>query len=485
MVFKLISHNRKEFWRSPFLNEKLLEIFFKVLLVAWLSSSVLSTIFEAHFQLKAGNDIAAKTIGAGILVYLFAEILFRSLFQSFPKMNLVPYLALPVGKTTILKSFLIRSFLTPFFWLPFIFLAFANIFIFKYFPSQIFLFNALIISGVLLNHSFAYFLKIMQAKKNTLNYLFLATLMIAFSLHYFKIIDGFQLLERTFALILKFSIVIFIPFLLAGLSYYSLFKMREVIFEQNTSASIHARRLPIQFFSRFGEIGKQIDFELNMLTRLKAMISQFTIGLLFLIYPFIVKANLTDSSIFLAVVGIFSTYIIPMVSFITFSWHTYHFEALDFYQSPAIIIKAKYYTYGLIGLLFLILGIIVYSFYQPKLIPYTIVGFAYNFTFLLPLMLYLGIKYLKPKEPYQLSWMNSSMGFEAEVLIFSIVIFLGIMIPFLLSKWFLGDDKYGLFVLIAVCIILFAFRNRFFESLAREYKKRKYQNFYKYKSFRQ
>jgi len=278
-----------------------------------------------------------------------------------------------------------------------------------------------------------------------------------------------------------------IPILLSiGLVYTILKKIPKQL-SKSPESGIQEKTLPVQFFSRFGPIGKQIDYEIIMSLRLKAVKNLVLTSLIWIAYPLLINSTMgEDGSIvnFLNVImGMFVSYGMVQYASYAFSWHTYHFNALQMNQKIQHILWGKYWFVIMVGLLSCILGTVFYSFIAKSFIPFIWSGFIYNIAITLFLSFYFSIKYAKPKNPYKSSPIYSNnQDFNFETMVLSVVYVLGIIVPYAIGR-LIWNHQIGLLCIFIISLLFIAFNRYFIGLIQKLFQKNRYTIYNKFKQF--
>ena len=488
MLIKLLKHSWQNFWRSPFVGEKIFLIVLKLILFFSFALTLFGILGISELLINEGKlQVTIHEIGALVLVYVLFDWVIRYLLQSFPETKLTPYLALPIGRQTIVKSIIIRSFLSVFFFVPFLVLLPLNIFLSRHFEGSIELFNLnlFLIGSSLFNHFLLLFVKYKARKHQYIPYIFIAVLVI---LTFFQMKEWINLapvfisvsefiFSRLFISVLPF--VLLVPLvIMIGNSFLQFLKVER-------QENINEKILPIQLFSNYGKLGQIIDFELNMMTRLKATRGFLLFGLIWIAYPLLLGLNSDTVSIpfMVPLAAIFVSFGMVQLAQFALAWHTYHFDAILLQQQPERLLKGKWIAFTLIGLIFTFMGIVFYAFVAPWFIPYLIVGFLYNVGFTTPITLYLGIKYPRTKDPYSGNVFRSEINFQPEMLIYGLVMVAGIFIPFYLGKLIVQADWAGIMFIFLFSLLCLAFYQKVLKELVNVFQQAKYKVYQKFRAF--
>ena len=488
MLQKLIKHSWLSFWRSPFVVEKIILACFKILFFFWIVVGLFGLLGISDLLLENGElIISIHEVGALLLAYLLFDWIIRFLLQSFPPIQLTPYLALPIQSSTIVNSLLLRSMQSIFFVLPFVILLPLNVFLAKHFAGtpEIISINLVLIASSFANHFLVLFVKYKTLQKQYIPYGFIGIVLLLTLLQNQGFINLYPVFIQLSKLVFSSIAFCLVPLIIAALLYKLMQNSLLSFLKVDHQNQINDKILPIQFFSTYGKIGQLVDFELNLLTRLKATRGLLLFSLFFIFYPIFVGATNEDANLFIITpfAGMFVSFGMVQIVQYALAWHTFHFDSMLLHVSPKQLVQAKWISAGIVGVLFSALAIVLYAFIAPWFIPFVLVGLLYNFAFTTPLTLYLGIKYPHTKNPYSSNVFQSEINFEPEMIIYGLLMMVGIVIPFAIGKLLFQSTTGGIVSLLVFAIGCLVFHKRIVRFLATAFQESKYKVYQKLRAF--
>lgn len=489
---QLLRHARKEYKRSPFKKERQFEDVLKGILIVYMVGG-LTSLFGAFPDYLNDQYSISKEEGKAffLLLYPLIDLISRFFLHRVPKLNTRPYLALPIPKKRIIRSILLRSVRSVWFYL---FLIGYIICIIITWNLQISINRKMnltiyLIGAFFLIHFLNFYIKTGGKKLLRIFFGSYLALALVFAAQKFGFIDLIPNAIQTSNFISSTIIITAIPLLLSIGLIYSILKMLPKQLSKAPSSSIEAKTLPFQIFSKFGPIGKQIDNEVIMSLRLKAVKNMVLTSLIWIVYPLIIGGTFRDNdstlNFMFIMFGMFISYGMIQYASYAFSWHTYHFNALQMNKKTKDILWGKYYFMILLGIVASIIGTIFYFFISKQFIQFIWVGLIYNIAISSFLSFYFSIKYAKPKNPYKSSALSmNNQEFNLETIVISFIYVLGIMIPYGIGR-FIWNHGIGLLLVIIVSVIFIAFNRLFMKRIMLVYNNNRYKIYNKFKQFEQ
>jgi len=490
MLKQLLKHSRLAYRRSPYFKERLVEDVLKGILLFWIVASLWSYLGVSVVLLQ--EQYGATTKQAGLLFLLalpFIDLLIRFFFQRVPNLSVIPYLALQIPRKIIVRSVFFRSFASP--WFLIILLGYLGLFaaflFFGYSMIQNISIVLYLLGSLLLVQVTNFWIKLGDNNRQQGFfgvYVIIALFVLA---HRFKLIDFIPALLSFSTSFFNVFLPSVLPLLLFGVVTVLIFKQIPAQLTEFKDDTVTTKSLPIQLFSRFGDVGRQVDYEIMMAVRLKAVRSVLLFTVFWVLYPLIIGMAMTDEDgirNFLGLLmGMFTSYGIVQYGNYAFSWHTFHFDAIQANSSIKTVLWGKYYFMMLIGFIAAIIATIVYAILSPWFLPYIWIGFYFNISLSLFLALYYSIRFTKPKNPYKSSVLSTSnTEFNMETIILSLLYFGLLILPYAVGSIIWGPEIGMLFVL-GFSLILFLLRARMMSYIVTLYRKNRYtmhQKFHNY-----
>ena len=388
------SAKRSSIWQKN-LAVNIIIAFFMLIMLLYL---VVFGIMLDRILLELVSDKDPENVLSSILIYYFIiGFVLRFFLQSIPAIQAVPYLHLPVKRSTLGKYLVLKSFTSFFNYLPFfVFLPFAI----KWIPSfHGWLSAALWFLGIIL-FEWASNLKLIWFKrKNTdkpqISFLLILAVIILFALDYFNLFSLSHISEWYFMSLMKQPLWLLIPIIAVVFWYfYNLKFIKKVIYtedlmpEQSKSEMLSSKLNRLQ---DYGVLGELILKEVKLLLRNKRsktvlyMIPFFLLyGLFF--YPQEVYMQKTGMLVF---VGVFITggFLIAYGQYIM-AWESAHFDfILTSNVSMFEFFRAKYFLM-LIPTVLLYFLTIPYMYFGQEIFWLNLAALFYNLGINAPLLLY-------------------------------------------------------------------------------------------------
>jgi hypothetical protein len=385
IILKLLNHQWKENIRSPFWQKSIWLNILLGIIALYLTLCVVSLGFLADKILsdiyKDRNVIEAFT---GLLFYYFSfDLVMRFLIQKIPVISMLPYMTLPVKKSTLIHYPLLKTI--PGF---FNFLALCLIlpFFFKIIlPSNPVMWSTVwlvtVLSLIAVNNFLAFTLKKYFAKRPLLIFLVLALVGLV---AWFDIKGKLNMTEWVASAFLFLErhprYDVFPPFL-ALCSYelaYIMLKRNSYIEEEKKSAN---RMSPgFTFLSRFGEIGLLMQTELRMIFRNKRPKAVVWLSPVFMLYGFIFY---NDTEIGKAAFLIMAGFFVTAAAAIIYAQYFFAWESsfLDTYLANRInelnYMKSKFWLFFILCSVCYILTL-PYGFFGHNIALINLSFFIYN-----------------------------------------------------------------------------------------------------------
>lgn len=399
MIIKsLLSHQWKEKMRSPFWQKS---IWVNILLVILYLYMILLAASIGYFaddivkEVYKDKDIIQSF--TGLLFYFFLlDLIFRFLLQKVPVISMVPYLTLPIKRSSLLHYPLLKTipgFLNLFslvLLLPFYFKEIC--------PARPF-FESLawvvtVISLIAANNFLGFFLKKFFVKKPLLIFGLLVAVVATFYFDINGTISVSALFNAGFTTIGENPVLVIIPLIWAALCY----SLAYLMLSRNTYISeerkVMGRFSPgFSFLSRYGEIGSLMQMELRMIFRNKRPKSIVWLSGMFLLYGFIfyTPENI-DHGFILVVAGLFITSSLGLFyAQYYFAWESSYLDAYLVNRISLLnYMKSKYWLFVVLCSISYVITL-PYGFFGQKILLINTSMFIYHLGVTSFLCIFFGI----------------------------------------------------------------------------------------------
>lgn len=338
MIYTLLQHQWKSFWRSRATGRNVAMQIFIGFIVLYLTAIAILLGFSLDKILSGsfpGNDIVRIFFGF-ILYYYAFDIIIRFILQDLPTLAVQPYLTQNIKRNKLVQFLNIRSLFSIFSLLPlFLFLPFIIRVIGAKYGVMVSLSLVIcILSLTFFNHFLVLFIK----RKTILNQwwligFFMAILLVG-AADYFQIFSLRNWSADLFSTVIKIPALcfIFIAFAIAALYNNSKFLRNNFYLENLEKSSGEKRSAEFSWLQRFGVYGDLMGLDLKLILRNKRPRSLMLLSVIFLFYGyfFFRPENIRGNNLAILLVGsIFITGMF-MVSYgkFLFAWQSNHFDGL-------------------------------------------------------------------------------------------------------------------------------------------------------------
>lgn len=482
MITQLLKHSWLKFWRSPAFSQSMTQsvILGIIALYFLLNMLVVGYFLGDILEEFSAEERALTLVVAGLFFYALLDLLTRYFVQSFPAIDIKPYLTLPVKKSTQAHYLLLRSFasfyniLPLFFLVPFFFRSVVG----SYPIAQVLAFAVFSIGLVALTNVLSFYIEKRMAIKGPLVGALLVGIVILFFCEmkgYISIFPYFLQLAKT---VLAYPILSLIPAILAVVIYFiahRFFVSNFSLDANQTTANLFGQTIPSGLFDRFGEAGKLMDLETKLMLRSKRSMTYLQMSGFFLFYPLIFIGDDTLNSPFMLIfIGIMITGMVAMNhGQLMLSWNSLHFDLL---QSRSFtyhdLFKAKYYILVLSCLLPFVLSL-PYFFINKEIVLFSFVLLLYNMSISIFAYMFLASYNSQRVDPNEKGAFNMK-GFGAAHFLIPIPI---MAFPFLLYYFgfFFGGKVAGLSLIALIGIIGLLLHPFIIQFCVDNFKKNRYQ----------
>ena len=338
MLRAIFSHGWKQLRRAPTWNQNIVLGVFLGLLAFFFAVQFLTLGFFAEniiAELFPDRD-PIQLVGVFLIYYFLLDIVIRLIMQKYPFLDVKPYLIHPIRKSTLIHSLLLKSLRSFFNYFPlFIIIPFAikSVFPLSFTMGLTFL---IFFWGLIFFNNFLSFLLDKYFKtKPVISVLITATLLVVLYLDFTGTIALRDALMPVVQAILELPLTMFLPWMVAGIIYYTLYQtlIKHLYLEDYLSGQQVSDVRPLRFgiFSQFGEAGKLMDLEVKLIWRNKRSRSILYISAIFILYPliFIGSEDIMQMMWFKLFLGLFVTGAFALnYGQLMLSWNSPHFDLL-------------------------------------------------------------------------------------------------------------------------------------------------------------
>ena len=449
MIYTLLTHQWKAFWRSKSAGRNLaVQIFMGLIILYLLSAAIFMGIYLHSILEEAFPEQDPVTVYCGLILYFFLlDIFSRFLMQDLPTLVIQPYLVQNVKRSRLVQFLNLRSLVSFFNVFPlFLFIPFALSTIKnQYGSSASFAFVITIISLILFNNFLVLFIKRKTVLSNWWMVGFFVVVLVLMAGDYFKIFSVQKLSASVFGLLLSTPSFCIAFIVLAIGSYYNntLYLKNNLYLDDLVKSPGHKASSEYHWLQRFGNIGDLIAIDLKLIIRNKRPRSLLLLSCIFLLYGFLLyKPAYFDKdqlgSILFGAIFITGMFMMNYGQFL-FAWQSTHFDGLMASNvNLKTYIKSKFLLLtGFCTVAFLIS--LLYGFMNWKIIPVQIAAYFFNIGIHSVIAAYIGTYNYKGLDLSKGSSFNFQGIGVAQWIYALIIILVGaiIYLPFalLISSW--------------------------------------------------
>lgn len=482
MIYTLLSHQWKSFWRSRSAGKNIaVRLFMGFITIYLLFSALALGIFLEKFiaRIFPGQQVINSFCGL-ILYYFSFDIIVRFMMQELPTLTIQPYLIQNIRRSQLIRFLNLRSIFVIFNLIPvLLFVPFTiNVIVPQYGTAASLGFIITIIGLTLFNHFIILYVK----RKSIINSWWLVTFFIVIAA--FIACDYFKLFSLSNASAIVFIKMLTDPWLcfaavamavFAFINNYR-FLLQNLYLEDIVAKGKRKEGTEYVFLNRFGTIGELIAVDLKMITRNKRPRFLLISSAIILFYGFIFykPQNIQGEGLgMLLFGGLFLTGIfISNYGQFLFAWQSSHFDGMMAGNlNIKTYIKSKFILFTAVSTLVLLLSSL-YGLISWKILVIQFVGFLFNAGIHTVIVVYFATRSYKGIDITKKGAYNIQ-GTGASQLIYSLIIFLvpaAIYLPFalLVTPWT------GIIVLGVLGLISFLLQDWWIELLTKEFIKRKH-----------
>lgn len=403
MIYKWLFQNKwRESLRSSIWQKSMaINIVLGILILYFLVNFLILGVVADKLLMEIFPDENPVIKFNGFLLYfIFIDLFIRFLGQTLPTLSILPYLHLPVKRSSLMHYLLGRSLVNPLNYFYFvIFIPFSiKAVAYFYSPPIAFLWLFLMFLIVFFDNYLITFVKRQLGSKP------LIALVVGLIIVFFIVLDSLKIFslqsisEKMFTAIILSPILILIPILLVAAIYVVNFNFLkrnaylEDLSKNNSKKAVSTSG--ISFFNRFGVVGELMNMEIKLMLRNKRPKSIIYMAPMFLLYGFIfypqdVYMKMGSMLIFVGIFisgGFMMTYGNYLIS-----WESSYFDALltknfdfkKYFQAKfTLLASATVVSYLLT---------IPYVFFDTKLLYINTACFLFNLGFNLNLVLFFAM----------------------------------------------------------------------------------------------
>ena len=428
----LWAHKRLSLRRTPGKSgvvKVFMGIFYAMLLLELLafgvaSKSIITKIYPEKDPVTAVNSL--------LLYWFLIEVSIRYVIQSLPVMDIVPYLHLPVRKSSLIGFLQLKGFSHPanylslLLFIPFSISASAH---FSSIPALlIWLFTLL--ASIWLATICALHIKRREVIKPSSSYLFLLILVGLSVADYYGWPTAFSLRDLSgylFNAVNKYPFLSVIPLILAIFVGWVNFRFMEqhIYLDEAIQKKQDKVEMRGSFLSKnFGLTGALIDLDLKLTWRSKRTRSQIYMIGIFLFYGlFIYNTHSYSNNLFvLCLVGIYNSGI-PMLMFGQMPFDSVYFEGTMSRVRLFDYIKARYTLFATLTIISCLLTL-PYLFFGREVLKINLICFLYNIGISPFLLLRLAASNRKRVDISQSSSMNMQGVTFTQIVVVMVMLFI-------------------------------------------------------------
>ncbi len=483
MIYTLLSHQWKSFWRSRGSGRNIaIQIFlgFIVLYLAGVALVIGFSLDKILSETFPGRDIVAVFLGF-ILYYYAFDFIIRFIMQDLPTLAVQPYLILNIKRSKLIRFLNIRSLVSIFNLLPlFLFLPFITTIISDKFGADVSLALVVtIISLTLFNHFFVLFVKRKTILSQWWLIGFFVVVLAMIMADYFQVFSLRNFSASLFTAVINVPAICLFFVLIALAAYFNnnRFLRSNFYLENLQKAKGERRSAEYNWLQRFGAYGDLIGVDIKLILRNKRPRTLLLISFIFLLYGFIFFKPETLQQEKMGMILLGSIFITGMfmASYgqYIFAWQSNHFDGLlannisikSYLKSKLMLLTAFSTISFLLSLL--------YGFISWKILPVLVAAWLFNIGIHCILTAFIGTRNYKAMDISKSSSFNFQATGAAQWLYMLIILVIGslLYLPFalLINSW-VGIAAIGILGLISLMM-----RDWWINQIVIQFQKQKYQ----------
>ncbi len=482
MIFTLLSHQWKSFWRGRGVGKSLAMQIFMGFLILYLLCCCLFVGFSLNqFLHKLFPDQDVIRVYCGLILYYFAfDVTMRFIFQELPVISVQPYLIQNIRRRQLVTYLNTRSLfhflnlLPLFIFVPFVFTNIAP----AYGPAAATAFTGSILLLTIFNH----FIMLYVIRKAYLNAWwligFIAAVLVFGVLDYFHILSASAFSAFLFIKMLHQPLLALAPLALAIFAYLNnrRFLLNNLYLEELSKKDGKKHSTEYTWLRQWGMAGELVGLDIRLILRNKRPRTATTISLLFILYGLIFYRSMYLHPFHYSILlfpGLFMTglFILNYGQF-AFAWQSSSFDGLLTSNLPVSeYIRGKLLLFTTASTIAFILCSF-YGFIDWRLLLIQAAAWLYNLGFNSMLTIWFATYSYKSIDLTKAATFNYQ-GIGAATWLYALVVMLipfAIYLPFGLT----GHPWTGFTVLGLIGIVSLLFRNWGIQFLTKEFYKRKH-----------
>lgn len=388
MIFTLLSHEWKSFWRARNAGAQVvIQILIGLAVLYFLLLAIAGAFFLAEELEKLFPNQDVVVVFCGFILYYFAfDILARFQLQELPTLIVQPYLIQDIRRNQLVNFLNVRSLFSLFNLLPFI--LGVPFLILRVLPHNGVLAALALITGILSLTVFNHFIIMLVKRKTTVNSLwsvgFLALLLALGASDYFHLFSIRTVSASLFMSLLRYPSFCLLALVLATSAFYvnRAYLIRNLYLEDIVKSSKQRISTEYVWLNRFGSVGELLGNDIKLILRNKRLRAGLGTSVIFLFYGFFFYKHDAIEKEKLGTLLLGSTFVtgvaISQFSILIFSSQCSFFDGLMTANLPMrnyvrakLILLTSLSTLALLPALF-------YGIISWKIIPILIAAYLFN-----------------------------------------------------------------------------------------------------------
>ena len=482
MIYTLLQHQWKSFWRSRNAGRNIAMQIFIGFIALYLSAMALFIGFSLDKILSKTSPAKDVTqVFLGFILYYYAfDIIMRFFLQNLPALAVQPYLTQNIKRNKLVQFLNARSLFSLFTLLPlFLFLPFITTIISTKYGQGISLSLVVcILTLTFFNHFLIMFIK----RKTILNQWwligFFVVILLVIAADYFQVFSLRNWSADLFTAVIKIPSlsIVFIVFAIAAWYNNSKFLRKNFYLENLQKSAGEKKSTDYNWLQKFGIHGDLMAVDIRLILRNKRprMLLLLAVAFLFYGFFFFTSKNLNGNQLgFLLLGAIFITglFLINYGQFL-FAWQSSHFDGLmASNMNIKTYLKSKLFLLTSFSTVAFLLSLL-YGFLSWKLIPILTASWLFNIGIHAVLTCFIGTRNYKGLDLSKGGAFNYQGTGAAQWLYSFVILFVGaiIYLPFalLINSW-TGIAAIGILGLIS-----FLMQDWWLDKITMQFRKHKY-----------
>lgn len=482
MIYTLLGHQWKAFWRSRNAGRNVaMQVFMAIIVLYLIAVAALIGLSLELILARAVPGQDSVTVFCGFILYFFAiDILIRFMLQELPTLTIQPYLAHNIRRRQLILFLNIRSLFSFFTILPLLlFVPFSLTTISGRYGSLTGLaFLVSIIGLTVFNHFLVLFIKRKTILNNWWLVGFFALVLLLITADYYNLFSVRSFSADLFTSILRAPVLALLAVLLAIASFYNnaLFLRRHLYMEEQSSSRGRKAVTEYRWLQQMGTLGELVALDLKLIVRNKRPRSLLMLSSLFLFYGIIFyrPEYFERGNLGLLLVGAIFITGLFMVNYgqFLFAWQSSHFDGLMASKLPiTTYLKSKFLLLTAFCTVALLVSML-YGFMNWKIIPIQLAAYFFNIGIHTVLAAYIGTYNFKGLDLSKGSAFNYQGIGTAQWLYTIVILLVGLVLylPFalLINPW-AGIAAIGLMSIASLLL-----QDWWIQKIAQQFQQRKH-----------